>query len=50
LIDDHPELANSLHDALSEWCDELTPSGLPDGKQRREQGWYDFYFDNVESR
>jgi len=45
LIESHPELTASLHDELAEWCDELTPRGLPSGEKRREQGWYDYYFD-----
>jgi arylsulfatase A-like enzyme len=44
LIEDHPQLSQSLHEELATWCDELTPPGLPGGEKRREQGWYDFYF------
>ena len=45
LIDQHPELTESLHTQLTTWCDELTPPGLPAGEKRREQRWYEFYFD-----
>ncbi len=44
LAKEHPELRDSLHDDLREWCQSLTPSGLPQGKKQREQHWYDFYF------
>ncbi|MEM6468378.1 MAG: sulfatase-like hydrolase/transferase [Planctomycetota bacterium] len=44
LIDDHPELAASLHRQLVEWCEELEPAGLPNGEKRRESRWYEYYF------
>ncbi len=49
LIVQHPELTSSLHAELSEWAGELIPAGLPTGEKRREQGWYEFYFDNPPS-
>ncbi|MEO1615917.1 MAG: sulfatase-like hydrolase/transferase [Planctomycetota bacterium] len=45
VIDAYPELTQSLHQDLAAWCEELTPPGLPSGQKRREQGWYEFYFD-----
>ncbi|WP_419195110.1 sulfatase-like hydrolase/transferase [Novipirellula herctigrandis] len=46
LIERHPELRRSLHEELQAWSSELTPSGLPSGQKTREQGWYDYYFEN----
>ncbi len=45
LIDQHPELTASLHQALTQWADGLTPAGLPTGEHQREQKWYNFYFE-----
>ncbi len=50
LVDGHPELTQSLHDDLTAWTKQLSPPGLPTGKKQREQGWYDFYFDNPPSQ
>ena len=46
MVSEHPELAQSLHKALSKWCEQLTPAGLPNGEKHREQSWYQFYFEN----
>lgn len=45
LIDQHRDLTESLHNDLAKWTQDLIPSGLPNGEQRREQGWYEYYFD-----
>ena len=45
LIAQYPELTASLHAELSTWASELIPAGLPTGEKRREQGWYEFYFE-----
>lgn len=45
LIEKHGDLSKSLHRDLESWSKDLIPSGLPNGTQRREQAWYDFYFD-----
>lgn len=49
LIVEHPELTLSLHAELLEWTSSLIPAGLPTRKKKREQGWYEFYFDSKES-
>ncbi|GAB5405841.1 MAG: hypothetical protein Aurels2KO_40720 [Aureliella sp.] len=46
LVDEHPQLAASLHAELETWTQQLTPAGMPDGQKQREKGWYDYYFAN----
>lgn len=49
LVRSYPELTDKLHESLRSWTTELQPPGLPRGEKMREQGWYDFYFDESES-
>ncbi len=46
VIDDHLELRQSLHEELEDWSKTLSPPGRPTGEKRREQDWYELYFDN----
>ena len=45
VIEQNPELAASLQDELLRWSEDLVPPGLPKGQKRREQVWYNYYFD-----
>jgi arylsulfatase A-like enzyme len=44
LVLEHAELAGKMHASLQQWCAELQPPGLPQGKKMRERPWYEFYF------
>lgn len=51
VISQYPEIAQELKKKLSNWADQMAPSGLPSGGLNdQEEKWYRYYFTNLKDK